>query len=307
MDREARAAGVEGARSGVAAWTNALRPDQWVKNVVVFAAPVFGLRLLDPDAVARASGAFVVFCVASSAVYLFNDVVDLERDRAHPEKRRRALAAGEIAPASALVAAALLGSVAVAAGFVVAPGLAASVAAYLALNVVYSLGAKHVPIVDVLAIALGYVLRAIGGAQAIGVAISPWLEICTFFAMLFLALGKRRAEVAGLEAAGALRPSTAGYSLALLDQMMTTVLAATVVCYCLYTLSPDVQQRLGVERLEATVPFVVYALLRYLYLARETTEARNPTRAVLRDRPILVASLLWVGVVVALLYFGRGV
>jgi len=306
MEREARAAGVSVARSRIAAWANALRPDQWVKNVIVFAAPVFGLRLLDPQALLAASAAFAVFCAASSAVYLLNDVADLERDRAHPEKRRRPLAAGEIAPAPALGVAALLAAVAVAAGFAVAPGLAACVAAYVALNAAYSLGAKHVAIVDVLAISLGFVLRAIAGAEAIGVAISPWLEICTFFVMLFLALGKRRAEVAGLAGSDAHRPSTVGYSVPLLDQMMTAVLAATVVCYCLYTLSPEVQQRLGVQRLEATVPFVVYGLLRYLYLVRETTEARNPTRAVLRDVPLLVATLLWGAVVVALLYLGRG-
>jgi hypothetical protein len=125
--------------------------------------------------------------------------------------------------------------------------------------------------------------------------------------MLFLALGKRRAEVASLSAADVQRPSIAGYSIALLDQMMTVVVAATVVCYCLYTLSPDVQQRLGVEWLEATVPFVVYGLLRYLYLVRETAEALDPTRALLRDRPILLAILLWGALVIGLLYVGRGV
>jgi 4-hydroxybenzoate polyprenyltransferase len=305
MERESRAAGADVARSRVAAWANALRPDQWVKNVVVFAAPVFSLRLLDPEALARAGAAFAVFCAASSAVYLLNDVADLTRDRAHPEKRRRPLAAGEISRAAALGVAAGLGAGAVAAGAAVAPGLAAAVAGYLALNVVYSLGAKHVPIVDVIAIALGYVLRAIAGAEAIGVVISHWLEICTFLVMLFLALGKRRAEVAGLEAAGVHRPAFEGYSVALLDQMITVVVAATVVSYCLYTVSPEVQHRLGVERLEATVPFVVYGLLRYLYLVRETAETANPTRVVLRDRAIVLAVLSWAALVIALLYVGR--
>lgn len=288
------------------AWLRALRPEQWVKNLVVFAALVFGLRLLDAGAVLGSLVAFVVFCAASSAAYLLNDVVDVERDRLHPAKARRPVAAGEIA-----VTHAAAGSVALAAGAVAAAlawnaELAGVVGLYLGLNLAYSFYLKHLAVVDVLVIATGFVLRAVAGGAAISVTVSSWLVVCTFMAMLFLALGKRRAEVAGLPEAADHRPTHRGYGVGALDQMMTIVVAATLVSYCLYTLSPEVRERFGVGHLELTVPFVVYGLFRYLHLVRTGTRAQNPTRAVLTDVPILVAVALWGGLVLVLLYARTG-
>ncbi len=284
------------------AWLRALRPEQWVKNVVVFAPLVFSLRLLDPRSAARALAAFVCFSAVSSAVYLINDVSDLERDRLHPRKRLRPLAAGEIARGTALAVAALLGAAATLAPLALAAGVSGAIGAYLALNVLYSHALKFLPLVDVMVIALGFVLRTLAGAEAIGVALSPWLVICTFMAMLFLALGKRRAELASQSTAAEPRANAAGWSVALLDQMLTVVVSATIMSYCLYTLSPEVRERLGVEHLEATVPFVVYGLLRYLWLVRESEVASDPTHAVLHDRPILIAAAAWAAVVVLALY-----
>jgi 4-hydroxybenzoate polyprenyltransferase len=288
-------------RSPASAWLRALRPEQWVKNLLVFAALVFGLKLLDVTAVLYSALAFVAFTAASCAVYLLNDIVDLERDRSHPEKARRPLAAGEISVVAAGVVGILLAAGALAAGAWLTPALAVVLGIYIALNLAYSLALKHLVIVDVLVIAIGFVLRAFAG----GAAISPWLVVCTFMVMLFLALGKRRAEIAALDAASEHRPVHAGYRVDLLDQMMTIVVAATLVSYCLYTLSPEVQERFGVSHLEATVPLVVYGLFRYLQIIRSTDQAQNPTSVLISDRPILVTIVLWGGLVLALLYAGR--
>ncbi|MFQ5697050.1 MAG: decaprenyl-phosphate phosphoribosyltransferase [Myxococcota bacterium] len=293
-------------RSRWAAWGTALRPEQWLKNTVVAAGTVFGLRLADPSAWLAMLAAFCVFSAASSGVYLVNDVVDRERDRGHPSKRRRPIAAGEISPGAALWAGGLLSAIAFGGALRLAPGVAAAVGAYLLLNVLYSLVLKHVPIVDVIAIALGFVLRAAAGAAAVSVVISPWLVICTFTLMLFLAIAKRRAELAAAAPASPTRRSSRGYSLELLDQMITVLVATTLVSYCLYTLSPDVRAKLGADHLYLTVPFVVYGIFRYLVLVRETRGTENPARAVLGDRPLLLTLALWSATVVALLYSGAG-
>lgn len=287
-------------------WARALRPEQWVKNGVVFAPLVFGLRLFDPGALLASLAAFGVFCAASSAVYLANDISDLERDRRHPRKRLRPIAAGEIPIGAAAAVAAALAVGGLAAGTLVTPELALVTAAYLVLNLAYSLVLKHVAIVDVMCIALGFVLRAVAGGAAISVTVSPWLVLCTFMVMLFLALGKRRAELAGLDAADQHRPANRGYRLDVLDQMMTVVVAITVVSYCLYTLSPEVRERFGASHLEVTVPFVVYGLFRYLQLVRDPDRAENPSRVVVSDGPIVLAALLWGGVVLLLLYRANG-
>ncbi len=284
----------------------ALRPEQWIKNGVVFAPLVFGLRLLEPAAILASLAAFAVFCAASSAVYLWNDICDLERDRGHPRKALRPIAAGEISVGGAAAMAAGLAGAGLAGGYLVAPELALVTALYLAVNLAYSLRLKHVAIVDVLLVAFGFVLRAVAGGSAISVSVSPWLVVCTFMVMLFLALGKRRAELAELAAAGAHRPASRGYTLELLDQMMTVVVAATIVSYCLYTLSPEVRSSFGVTHLEMTVPFVVYGLFRYLQIVREGDRAENPSRALVTDRRILLTTLLWGGLVLLLLYAANG-
>jgi 4-hydroxybenzoate polyprenyltransferase len=298
---------VEGAqgRSRVGSWVMELRPEQWVKNLVVFAGALFGLRLLDPGALALSGAVFAIFCAASSAAYLLNDVADRARDRLHPVKRFRPIAAGEISAAAALLVSLGLAAAALVAAARLGTGVLLVTTTYLVLNLAYTFGLKHVPIVDVIAIALGFVLRAVAGAVAIRVAISPWLVVCTFMLMLFLALAKRRTELASVAAAADSRPASRGYTLELLDQMMTILVAATIVSYCLYTLSPEVREKFGVDYLYATVPFVVYGVFRYLTLTTESNVAENPARAAVTDGPLVLTLLLWVISVMALIYLGN--
>jgi 4-hydroxybenzoate polyprenyltransferase len=239
-------------------------------------------------------------------VYLLNDVRDLERDRLHPTKRLRPVASGAIRAPAALGGAVALGAASLLLGAAIAPAFAAILLAYLGLNLAYSLALKDVALLDAIVLAIGFVLRAVGGAAAIAVRISPWLVVCTFMAALFLALGKRRAEIGALERAEVHRPASRAYSLELLDQLMTVVVAASILSYCLYTLSPEVRERLGVDHMEVTVPFVVYGLFRYLYLVRVNDRAQNPVHAIVSDRPIVATVALWAAVVVGLLYLQGG-
>jgi len=283
-----------------------LRPRQWVKNLFVFGGLVFGQRLFDLPAVGTALAAFVVFCGLSGAIYLLNDVADRDRDRLHPDKRTRPVASGRLPAGVALGAAtALIVTGLTAAIWLSLPfGLAA--AAYVVLLSAYSAWLKHVVIVDVLVVALGFVLRAAGGALAIGVAISGWLLICTILLALFLALGKRRHEVLTLEEGAARhRPILAEYSAGLLDQMIAVVTASTVTAYALYTMSPETVAKFHTSLLPLTLPFVLYGIFRYLYLLYRRQLGGNPSDMVVRDRALLVNTLLWL-VVVLLIVYGTG-
>ena len=300
--REAEPADLAIPASPLQAWAGALRLDQWVKNLVVLAPLLFSKHLLDPQSVLTALAAVLLFCLSSSGVYLLNDVIDLERDRRHPTKRSRAIASGAIAVSAALIASALLVVASLALGLRLSPPFAGLLALYAALNVAYSLALKHVAIVDVIMIAAFFVLRAVAGGVVIRVDVSSWLIVCTFMVMLFLALGKRYAELVSVPDAATARPSSRGYSVPLLEQLMTITVATTIVSYCLYTLAPEVAEKLGVEHMEATIPFVVYGLFRYLFLVRNGSAAENPARAVIGDRPLLAAGALWGLVVLVLLY-----
>ena len=283
-----------------------LRPRQWVKNLFVFGGLVFGQRLFDLPAVGTALAAFLVFCGLSGAIYLLNDVADRDKDRLHPDKRTRPVASGRLPAGVALgAAAALIVTGLTAAVWLSLPfGLAA--AAYVVLLSAYSAWLKHVVIVDVLVVALGFVLRAAGGALAIGVAISGWLLICTILLALFLALGKRRHEVLTLEEGAARhRPILAEYSAGLLDQMIAVVTASTVTAYALYTMSPETVAKFHTSLLPLTLPFVLYGIFRYLYLLYRRQLGGNPSDMVVRDRALLVNTLLWL-VVVLLIVYGTG-
>ena len=283
-----------------------LRPRQWVKNLFVFGGLVFGQRLFDLPAVGTALAAFLVFCGLSGAIYLLNDVADRDKDRLHPDKRTRPVASGRLPAGVALGAAtALIVTGLTAAIWLSLPfGLAA--AAYVVLLSAYSAWLKHVVIVDVLVVALGFVLRAAGGALAIGVAISGWLLICTILLALFLALGKRRHEVLTLEEGAARhRPILAEYSAGLLDQMIAVVTASTVTAYALYTMSPETVAKFHTSLLPLTLPFVLYGIFRYLYLLYRRQLGGNPSDMVVRDRALLVNTLLWL-VVVLLIVYGTG-
>ena len=279
-----------------------LRPRQWIKNLIVFAALIFSQRLTDSGLATRALIGFLLFCATSGAIYIINDLFDVERDRMHPVKARRPIASGALGTAPAVSAAGvlLLGSLAV--GFTLSPPFGAVLLIYAILNVLYSFWLKEVVIIDVMVIATGFVLRAIGGGLIIDVTISRWLVICTILLSLFLAFCKRRQELENLTDAGGHRVSLREYSVEYIDQMINVVTASTVVAYTFYTLSPEVELKLGTPHLYLTVPFVLYGIFRYLYLVHRRGIGGNPTRALLADRPLLVCVGPWGLMVILLLY-----
>jgi len=276
-----------------------LRPQQWTKNLLVFAGLGFSGRLIDRDAWVPALAAFVIFCGLSGAVYLINDVIDRAADAQHPIKRLRPVASGA---ASALLAVACLTAAAA-----VNRALAMTAGAYVALLLAYSLALKHYVIIDVLTLAGGFVLRAVAGAVAIGVPISHWLLVCTTLLALFLGLSKRRHELTLLaDGAAGHRPILQEYSPYLLDQMIAVVTASTLIAYSVYTISSETAERLGSDRLGLTIPFVLYGIFRYLYLVHQRRGGGNPSDLLLTDRPLLACVGLWVGAVLAVLYTGLG-
>lgn len=284
-------------RSPAAAALVAVRPRQWTKNLLLFAGIIFAAQLGDASRWAAAVAAFVAYCAASSAAYLVNDVRDAESDRLHPVKRARPIARGELSPRAALV---LAGALALAA-FVLAGALGplslACLAAFVALQAAYSLGLKTFELVDVLAIAGLFVLRASAGAIAVDVRISEWLLLCTFLLALFVALGKRRAEL-GLDGVHA-RPALDGYSVALVDQLLGIVAAATIAAYTGYALAAH-----DTHWLVATVPLVVYGLFRYLLLLHRRGLGEEPETLLVEDLPLLVTVAVWAGACAVILAFG---
>lgn len=281
----------------------ALRPSQWSKNLFVLAPLVFAHRLSDPEAVKRALLAFAAFCAAASAIYLVNDLRDREEDRNHPRKKLRPIASGALSPAVAAVAAAVLAVVAAALVWPLGKSATGFLAAYVALNLAYSMGMKHVVILDVMAIAMGFVLRVLGGAAAIPVPVSKWLLLCTIFVSLFLAFSKRRHEITLLDAAAVNhRRVLESYSPAFLDQMINVVTASAVVSYALYATAPETVEKFHSDRLVYTLPLVLFGVFRYLYLTYQTPGEKNPTEAILRDLPFLINIALWGAAVVWVIY-----
>ncbi|MEO6222424.1 MAG: decaprenyl-phosphate phosphoribosyltransferase [Vicinamibacterales bacterium] len=271
-----------------------LRPAQWTKNLILFGGLIFGGRLFDPVAVRASVLGFLVFCVLSGVVYLVNDVRDIEADRQHPTKSQRPIAAGVISPAVALTEAIVLAAAGLATAWWLAPTFGAVATGYVALLTIYSTALKHVVILDVLAIAGGFVLRAVGGAVVIGVAISHWLLVITLLGALFLALGKRRGEIATLVDGGTgHRPILAHYSTDLLDQLITIVASSTLLAYAFYTISPDTVAKFNTDKLLFTLPFPLYGVFRYLYLIHKHDGGANPSETLLSDRPILLCVVLW--------------
>lgn len=281
----------------------ALRPAQWTKNLIVFAALIFGQRLLDGEAVARAVVAFVAFCALSGVVYLLNDVVDREADRRHPLKRRRPIAAGYLPVAVALASGVVLLAGALAASTWLGPAFLAHALGYVALQVAYTLGLKRQVILDVLSIALGFVVRASAGGAAIGVPVSQWLLVCTILLALFLALAKRRHEITLLgEDAARHRAILGEYTPYLVDQMIAVVTASTLMGYAFYTVSSETVQRFGTPWLGLTLPFPLYGIFRYLYLVHRRSQGGSPTELLLADRPLLLCVALWGATTIALIY-----
>ncbi len=288
-----------------------LRPEQWTKNLVVFAGLLFGRELFEEGgrSLALAVAAFGIFCGLSGVVYLVNDVMDRESDCRHPVKSKRPIASGALPPAAAVVAAAVIGGAALALAFWLRPAFGWVALTYVAMQTAYSWRLKHLVILDVLTVAIGFVLRAVAGAVVVNVAISHWLLLCTVLLALFLALSKRRHELV-LLAGGAVehRKILGEYSPYLLDQMISVVTASTLVAYILYTISPETVAKFGTDRLGLTIPFPLYGIFRYLYLVHLKEGGGSPTSMLINDRPLLICVALWAAVVVVIVYrpFGIG-
>ena len=281
----------------------ALRPYQWTKNALVFAALVFAQDLGDTSKVLLALGAFAIFCAASSAVYLFNDIADRERDRLHPTKRNRPIAAGRVSVAAAATLGIVLAAGAMLGAWAINPRLAAVMGFYLLLQLAYNLGLKSVPIVDALCVASGFLLRAIAGAVAIDAEMSSWLLICTSFAAVFISFAKRRHEFSTLTAeATAHRESLSGYSIAVLDQFLVISAGGTLISYALYTIDAETIAKFGDTRLLLTLPLVMYGLFHYLALVQLDESIGDPSLALLRDKPLLITVTLYAALVLVLLY-----
>ncbi|MCA9523295.1 MAG: decaprenyl-phosphate phosphoribosyltransferase [Myxococcales bacterium] len=280
-----------------------MRPHQWVKNLFVLAPLIFAQKLSDPRRVTLAFSATLLFSLVSSAVYVFNDLLDREADRQHPVKRFRPLASGALSPRAGIVLIAALVFFAVSGGIWVNPLFLGVAATYGLLNVAYSARLKHIPFVDVTVIAVGFICRVIAGAVAIDVAISKWLLICTFLLAIFLGLGKRRHELAQLsENAQRSRQVLERYSLRALDVAMPIVGLLTWIAYVLYTVAAETALKFGTRRLIVSAPLIVIALFRFLQLARRSRVKDSPTDAMLRDPIVVGSALLWGATVIAVIY-----
>ncbi len=281
-----------------------MRPKQWTKNLIIFAGLIFSLNLFKPPLFAKTFAAFVVFCLLSGAVYIINDIKDLERDKNHPLKSKRPLASGELTISSAIFALIFLIPGSLLISFMLNPNFGYIAVLYLILSTLYSFYFKHTVILDVLINSIGFVLRAVAGAVVIQVVISPWLFICTILLALFLGLGKRRHELV-LLGDGALnhRKILEEYSPELLDQMIAVVTASTVMAYSLYTMAPETKEKLHTPYMNLTIPFVLYGIFRYLYLIHKREEGGDPSLVLLTDKPMLIDVILWMLTTVILIYY----
>lgn len=288
----------------ITALLRAMRPRQWAKNVFVFAALVFDGQLLQLDPLLRTSLGFVLLCAISSAVYLFNDIADLEADRRHPIKRKRPIAAGQLSVTTAAIGGVVLAGASIRIGFELRYEFGLIILLYLLSNLLYSLRLKHTPIIDVLLVASGFVLRVGAGVTLIEVSrFSPWLYVCTTLLALIIGFGKRRAELLMLqEAANTHRRVLDGYTIGLLDQLIVVVSASTIMAYSLYTFSAE--NLPANHTMMLTIPFVLYGIFRYMHLIHVENAGGAPDELILTDRPLLLTLLLWGVLAIALLYFG---
>ena len=279
-----------------------MRLRQWTKNGFVFFALIFDKQLFLREPFLRTLVGFLLFCLISSSVYLFNDIADIDADRKHPEKKHRPLASGKLPVNIALITAFALALTAIVLGYLLGPFFAGIVATYLIINLLYSRWLKHVPILDVLIISSGFVLRVGAGVALITVErFSPWLYMITVLFSLYIGLGKRRAEMNLLaQGASAHRKVLDGYTIPLLDQYITIVSGMTIVAYSLYTFSaPNLPEN---HSMMLTIPFVVYGIFRYLQLIQTGNAAGSPDEVALKDRPLQVTVLLWGLAVIAVFY-----
>lgn len=276
----------------------ALRPTQWTKNAIIFAAYIFalgdptqGITLLSLWTVIQA---VIIFCLLSSGIYLLNDIRDVELDRQHPTKRWRPIASGQVSTKDALTVSVILICASLAAAYLLLPIFFYVAAGYALMQIAYTFWLKHVAIIDLFVIAAGFVLRVVAGAVVIGVKISPWLLLCTLLLALFLALCKRRHEKVVLSATeGAARPSLENYDERLLDQFIGIVSAAIIITYAIYTLWPDTVAKFGTTHLCYTIPFVIFGIFRYLDLVYRLEKGDRPEKILLTDIPLIICIVLY--------------
>ncbi len=283
-----------------------LRPKQWTKNLVVFAGLIFSRNFRDSELLLRSVEAFVVFCLLSGVIYLVNDIADVEKDRLHPTKRLRPLASGAIGRGTAIAAAVVLATIALVWAHRLGPAFLVVACLFAALNLVYSFALKRIVLLDVGSISLSFVLRAIGGVEALReadptIAISPWLLICTLFLSLLLAFCKRRHELVTMEDAANHRESLQEYSPALLDQLVGISASGSVLAYSIYTIWPDTVEKFGTSNLVYTVPLVLIGIMRYLYLVYKKEKGGSPSDLLLHEKFLLVDVLIWIVLVIVIL------
>jgi len=282
-----------------------LRPKQWSKNVFVFAALVFDVKLFDIQPLFRTIAGAVLFCLLSSTIYIINDLVDVEKDRQHPTKKHRPLASGKLSPHTAVIAALLIAAIGLPLSFWLEPSFGAITLGYVVMMIAYSFWLKNLVIIDVMTIAAGFVLRVIAGVVLVHVErFSPWLYVCTTLLALFLAVGKRRNELFLLkDNANNHRTILNEYTLSFIDEMIAILSAATLIAYSLYTFSAENLPKDHTMML--TLPFVLYGLFRYLYLIHVKNAGGAPEEIVLRDKPLMAALGLWGLAVVLILYVAQ--
>ncbi|HEV8479439.1 MAG TPA: decaprenyl-phosphate phosphoribosyltransferase [Candidatus Eisenbacteria bacterium] len=292
----------------LSALLRSIRPTQWTKNGLLFAGALFAHDLTDPRVALRSVLGFICFCMLSGAIYLANDLRDLEADRLHPVKRKRPIASGDLPPSWAWAALVIIIVAACALAWFLGPTFSITAVAFLLINFLYNFQLKRLVLLDVISISTGFVLRAIAGVELIRplephVEISPWLLVCTFFLALFLGFGKRRQEiVVHQERAGEQRVVLKQYTVELLDMLNTLCAGTTLVAYAIYTIWPATVAKVGSEGLLYTVPFVAYGLFRYLWIVLLRVQGEDPSAVLIKDRPLLLNVVLWALVVALVLY-----
>jgi 4-hydroxybenzoate polyprenyltransferase len=285
-----------------------MRPKQWIKNLFVFAPAIFAREIFHPAAALVACKAFLAFCAAASAVYIINDMSDVAADRAHPVKKFRPLAAGALTNSEASAVLVLLLTIAITVASTMHVAFGGILAAYVTLNLAYSLKLKEVILLDVFIIAAGFMLRVVGGAVAISVPVSSWIVLCTLFISLFLGCAKRRGEIVTVQQAGgaAERKVLKLYTIGFIDQLLTITAAGAVISYALYTVAPRTVETFGTDNLIYTTIFVLFGIFRYLHLVHTSHSTENPTNAVTSDPVIVIVVILWIAACVLIIYGAQG-
>lgn len=280
-----------------------MRLHQWIKNFFIFAALIFSGHLLVIKDLVYTIYGFFIFSLVTSAVYIFNDLIDVEKDKLHPEKSQRPLPSGKLSRQYAIYSSLFLALLSLVLSSVLQPSFTFFLFAYIVLNVLYTIYLKNVVVLDIMAIALGFVLRIYAGAVLINVPVSEWLILCTILIALFLGFSKRRAELITLELnANIHRSVLSHYNPQFLDQMISIVTASTVMSYALYTISDETVAKFGTRNLMYTIPYVLYGIFRYLYLVHKLEKGGNPTLTLIKDIPMIINLILWIITVSVIIY-----